>query len=79
MEVQIMSDTADATLSNDEGIHHPHGNTVTVGEMLDYFQRLVAANPACLTRGIHVASGVGMHDVYQVEWSPLFGVVLSMM
>ena len=68
-----------STLSYHEGIHHPHGNTVTVREMLEYLQRLVSADASVLTRGIHVASGVAVHDVYQVEWSDAFGVVLSMM
>ncbi len=74
-----MSSTTHVAPSYPEDIQHPHGNTVTVGEMLDYLQALVLADPSVLARHLHVASGVAVHDIYRVEWSPFFGVVLSMM
>jgi len=77
MEVEDMSDNRNVAPSYNEGIQHPHGNTVTVREMLDYLQGLVLTDASVLTRSIHVASGIGLHDVYQVEWSDKFGVVLS--
>ena len=60
-----------------ETVYQPHGSTMTVQELLDYLQGLVAADPLCARRAVFVYSGVAIHDVYQVEWSDRFGVVLS--
>ena len=58
-------------------VYQPHGSTMTVQEMLDYLQGLVAADPLCARRAVFVYSGVAVHEIYQVEWSDRFGVVLS--
>jgi hypothetical protein len=72
-----MSERPTTVLPHDERTYPTHGSTLTVREMLDYLQGLVAADPSLLTRHIHVSSGTALHDVYLVEWSEWFGVVLS--
>lgn len=72
-----MSNTETIALPPEELVYQPHGSTLTVQEMLNYLQRLVAANPVCAGRAVFVSSGVAIHEVYQVEWSDRFGVVLS--
>lgn len=72
-----MSDLTQTTLSKEDHVYHPHGSTLTVRELLEYLQGLLAADPTRIERHVFVASGVAIHDVYQVEWSDTFGVVLS--
>jgi hypothetical protein len=73
-----MSDSVAMDPSQEGMLYQPHGSTLTVQELLDYLQGLVAAHPPCAGRAVFVASGVAVHDIYQVEWSDRFGVVLSM-
>ena len=78
--VEMIRDMSETTASSlEKRLEHPHGNTLTVCEMLEYLQGLVAADPSVLGRPLHVASGVALHDVYAVEWSEQFGMVLSIM
>ena len=60
-----------------DDVYHPHGSTMTVQEMLEYLQGLVATDPAAAKKAVFVYSGVAIHEVFQVEWSDHFGVVLS--
>jgi len=75
--IYTMSDHTNHIPLQDMRLEHPHGNTLTIREMIDYLQGLVAADPSIMTRPIHVSSGTALHDVYLVEWSDWFGVVLS--
>ena len=79
-EVEMIRDMSETTASSlEKRLEHPHGNTLTIREMLEYLQGIVAADPSALQRHLHVSSGTAVHDVYAVEWSEQFGVVLSMM
>ncbi len=78
--VEMIRDMSETTASSlEKRLEHPHGNTLTIREMLEYLQGIVAADPSALQRHLHVASGVALHDVYAVEWSEQFGMVLSIM